>query len=73
VYTPLQRRRLVLAVFASSMVGIVVDSVVFLYIAFGDLSFLWGQIIGKAWMVVLTVPAIRWLRDRDRRIGLTPA
>jgi queuosine precursor transporter len=73
VYTPLQRRRLVLAVFASSMVGLVVDSAVFLYLAFGDLSFIWGQIIGKAWMVVLTVPAIRWLRERDRRLGLTPA
>jgi queuosine precursor transporter len=33
VYTPLQRRRLVFAVFASSIVGLVVDSAVFLYLA----------------------------------------
>ena len=31
VYTPLQRRRLLLAVFASSVVGLVVDSILFLY------------------------------------------
>ena len=70
VYTPLQRRRLVLAVLLSSGVGLVVDSVVFLYLAFGSLEFLPGQVIGKAWMVVLALPAIRWLRRRDSRLGL---
>ena len=53
VYTPLQRRRFVTAVFASSVIGLVVDSLVFLYLAFGSLDFLAGQIIGKAWMVLL--------------------
>src|SRR5262249_17787208 len=43
VYTPLARRRLVVAVVASSMVGLVVDSIVFLYLAFGSLDFLLGQ------------------------------
>src|SRR5215470_5589989 len=33
VYTPLQRRRLVLAVFLSGIVGSAVDSIVFLYVA----------------------------------------
>jgi queuosine precursor transporter len=73
VYTPLQRRRLLLAVFASSMVGLVVDSAVFLYLAFGNFDFLWGQVIGKAWMVVLAMPPIAWLRRRDERLGLAPA
>jgi len=73
VYTPLQRRRLLLAVFASSMVGLVVDSAVFLYLAFGNLDFLAGQIIGKAWMVLLAMPLIAWLRRRDERMGLAPA
>ena len=36
VYTPLQRRGLVLAVAASSLVGLAVDSVVFLALAFGS-------------------------------------
>src|ERR1700730_15671041 len=40
VYTPLARRRLVFAVVASSMAGLVVDSVVFLWLAFGSLDFL---------------------------------
>jgi hypothetical protein len=62
VYSPLQQRRLVLAVVASSMVGLVVDSVVFLLLAFGSLDFLAGQVMGKAWAVVASVPFIRLLR-----------
>lgn len=73
VYTPLQRRRLMLAVLLSGAVGLVVDSVVFLHLAFGSLDFLLGQVLGKAWMVVLALPAIRWLRRRDSRLGLVPA
>lgn len=73
VYTPLQQRRLLLAVFASSVVGLVVDSVVFLYLAFGSLEFLAGQIIGKAEMVLIALPLIAWLRRRDQRLGLAPA
>ena len=70
VYTPLQRRGLVLAVLASSAVGLVADSFLFLWLAFGSLDFLAGQIIGKALMVLLTVPAIHWLRRRDARLAL---
>jgi len=73
VYTPLARRRLVAAVVASSMVGLVVDSIVFLYLAFGSLDFLLGQIVGKAWMVVASIPFVAWLRRRDQRLGLVPA
>ena len=73
VYTPLARRRLVLAVFASSVVGLVVDSVVFLWLAFGSLGFLEGQIVGKAWMVLLALPLIAYMRRRDERLGLSPA
>jgi hypothetical protein len=70
VYTPLQKRGLVLAVAASSFVGLVADSLLFLWLAFGSLEFLAGQIVGKAIMVVLTLPAIDWLRRRDRRLGV---
>ncbi len=70
VYTPLQRRRLVLAVFASSMVGLVIDSLVFLQLAFGSLEFLAGQVIGKAWMVLLALPAIMAFRRYELRRGL---
>ncbi|GEO12614.1 hypothetical protein MAE02_03100 [Microvirga aerophila] len=73
VYTPLQRRGLVLAVAASSAIGLVVDSVLFLWLAFGDLSFLVGQVLGKSWMVLLALPVIWLLRERDARIGFQPA
>ena len=67
VFTPLQRRGLVLAVVASSMLGLVVDSVVFLNLAFGSLDHLGGQIVGKTWAVLASIPLISGLRR------LTPA
>jgi len=73
VYTPLQRRGLVRAVLLSSLAGLVVDSVVFLYLAFGSLDYLAGQIIGKALMVLLSLPLVQWFRRRDERLGLVPA
>jgi len=73
VYTPLARRRLVVAVFTSSVVGLVVDSIVFLWLAFGSLEFLTGQIIGKLWMVLLAIPFVVYMRRRDERIGLKAA
>jgi len=73
VYTPLARRRLVAAVAASSIAGLVVDSIVFLYLAFGSLEFLAGQILGKLWMVLIALPLIAYLRRRDERLGFTPA
>lgn len=49
VFTPLRRRGLVLAVAASGVVGAAVDSVIFLWLAFGSLDFFAGQIVGKIW------------------------
>jgi uncharacterized PurR-regulated membrane protein YhhQ (DUF165 family) len=72
VYTPLARRRLIAAVVASSMVGLVVDSIVFLWLAFGSLEFLLGQIVGKAWMVLASIPFVALLRRRDQRLGFEP-
>jgi hypothetical protein len=53
VYTPLRARRLGLAVLASGLVGSVVDSAVFLWLAFGSLDFIAGQVVGKLWMSAL--------------------
>jgi queuosine precursor transporter len=69
VYTPLQRRRLVCAVIASSGVGLTIDSIVFLSLAFGSLHFLAGQVIGKLWAVLVSIPFIRLLR----RMAPSPA
>jgi uncharacterized PurR-regulated membrane protein YhhQ (DUF165 family) len=65
IYTPLQKRGLVVAVLASSLVGLVADSLLFLYLAFGSLEFLEGQVVGKAWMVLLALPIVHWIRKRE--------
>lgn len=70
VYTPIKERgRWLLAVGLSNTVGLVLDSVLFLWFAFGSLGFLPGQIVGKAWMtllaVVLLLPWRLWSARRD--------
>ena len=64
VYTPLQRRGLILAVILSSAAGLVIDSVIFLALAFHSLDFIAGQIVGKAEAVIVTLPTISYLRRR---------
>lgn len=66
VYTPLQRRQFLAAVLLSSTVGLLIDSLVFLAIAFGHLDYLPGQVLGKAWMVLAAMPVLAWLRRRER-------
>lgn len=55
VYTPLRKRRWLLAVALSNTVGLVVDSMLFLWLAFGSLEFLAGQVIGKTEMTIVAV------------------
>ena len=62
VYAPLARKRLIAAVAASSIVGAIIDSAVFLLIAFGSLIYLPGQVLGKTWMVLLALPIIHMTR-----------
>jgi hypothetical protein len=62
VYTPLRRRGLALAVLASGAVGSVVDSAVFLLLAFGSLDYIGGQVVGKLWMTGLGAAVLAWRR-----------
>lgn len=62
VYAPLQRKRLVLAVFASGIVGAAIDSAVFLWLAFGSLDFIAGQIVGKLWMTAIAAGVLLTMR-----------
>lgn len=64
VYTPLRERNFILAVGLSNTVGLVFDSVLFLWLAFGSLQFLPGQIIGKAEMTVLALMVLYPIRNR---------
>jgi uncharacterized PurR-regulated membrane protein YhhQ (DUF165 family) len=67
VYTPLRVRNWIGAVLASNVVGLVADSVVFLWLAFGSLKFLDGQIVGKGWMTVAAVIVLSAWRRATRR------
>ena len=67
VYTPLRKRQLWIAVLASGIVGAMVDSALFLQLAFGSLDHVAGNVVGKIWMSALAVPLIlgsRYLRTR---------
>jgi queuosine precursor transporter len=58
VYAPLRHRQLSLAVLLSGLVGSIIDSAAFLWLAFGSLSYIEGQIIGKLWMSALALPVL---------------
>jgi uncharacterized PurR-regulated membrane protein YhhQ (DUF165 family) len=62
VYTPLRRRGWLRAVFASNVVGLVLDSILFLSIAFGSLELLSGQIVGKLWTTLAAIAVLAGIR-----------
>lgn len=63
VYTPIRRRNIYLAVALSNTIGLVVDSAAFLFLAFGSLDFLAGQVVGKTWMTLLALALIAAYRQ----------
>lgn len=70
VYTPMRKRLSSTAVIVSGLVGSVVDSMIFLTLAFGSLDYLFGQVLGKFWMS-LAGGLVLWLW-RQRRAELSP-
>lgn len=62
VYAPLRRRGWIRAVAASNLVGLAVDSALFLWLAFGSLDFIEGQLVGKAYMTLAAIVAITAVR-----------
>jgi uncharacterized PurR-regulated membrane protein YhhQ (DUF165 family) len=66
VYAPLRERRWVAAVIASNLVGAMVDTAVFLGIAFGAAAVtadaMVGQLVGKALMIAPALLLVRWVR-----------
>lgn len=67
VYTPLRERKLWLAVVASGIVGAFVDSGIFLYLAFGSIDHMTGNVVGKIIMSLLAVPIILVMRRVSSR------
>lgn len=70
VYTPLQAKNLFWAVLASNVVGLIVDSLVFLSLAGLPLIYAEGQIVGKLWMTFLAFPLIFFIRNWDQKRGM---
>lgn len=68
VYAPLRKRRLGVAVLASGVAGAIVDSAVFLWIAFGSISYLPGQVVGKTWAAVFAFVVIALWRNWRRQV-----
>src|SRR5829696_438131 len=64
VYTPLRKRFWLWAIIVSNLVGALLDSVIFLALAFGSLEFLLGQVVGKTWVTLLAVPFFWAFRRR---------
>lgn len=72
VYTALERRWLT-AVLLSGAVALVVDSLLFLWLAFGSLEFLNGQLVGKALATaagILVLWGVRGLLSRNTQAKL---
>lgn len=68
VYSPLRERHWLGAVALSNTVGLVVDSALFLLLAFGSLAFLPGQLVGKGLMTVLAVAVLWAWRNREHHL-----
>jgi hypothetical protein len=65
IYVPLRRKSWLGAVTVSNIGGLTVDSVLFLYMAFGSLAFIEGQLLGKAYMTLAFVIPL-WIYRRVR-------
>jgi len=64
IYTPLSKKNWLSSVALSNTVGTIVDSALFLYLAFGSLDFITGQIVGKLWMTVLAIIVLIPVRNK---------
>lgn len=76
VYSPLRERHWIAGVVASNLVGSLVDSLLFLWMAFGAVDAVGGQMVGKAAMTVPALFVVKAVRTRAvprHRIGATGA
>lgn len=64
VYEPLRKRGLAVAVLASNAVGLLADSLIFLWLAFRSFEYLPGQLLGKTWMTLAAVAVITVIARR---------
>lgn len=67
IYTPLRKRNWLTAVTLSNLAGLTADSALFLWLAFGSIDFLPGQIVGKLWMTLVAVAVLGLIRRHRRQ------
>ena len=70
IYTALYRRSWLPAVLPAGIVGLAVDSAVFLWLAFGSEALFWGQCVGKLEAILVAILILVPVR---RSYALTPA
>jgi len=68
VYDRLRERQWHAAVVCSNIVGAVIDSAIFLWLAFGSLDHMFGQVVGKSYMIALALPLVWLARSRYRPV-----
>jgi hypothetical protein len=64
VYSPLRERNWTVASIASNVVGAVIDSAIFLWLAFGSFDHITGNVVGKFYLVAAALPIIYLIRRR---------
>jgi uncharacterized PurR-regulated membrane protein YhhQ (DUF165 family) len=62
VYSRLRANGMGIALLAAGLAGSIVDSALFLGLAFGSLEFMAGQVVGKLWATLAAVLVLRGLR-----------
>lgn len=62
VFSKIRRRSIALAVLASGALGALADSAAFLWLAFGSLDYIAGQVLGKAYATTLVAAFLAWPR-----------
>lgn len=67
IYTPLRERTIVGGITAAQVVGATVDSLLFLWLAFGSVTLFWGQFVGKTLCVIPAVILVSAYRHSSQR------
>ena len=66
VYTPLRKHGKSLAVLVSGLVGALVDSMIFVYVAFGSFDFSLGTTVGKIYASVAVAAALYFYHKKGK-------
>jgi uncharacterized PurR-regulated membrane protein YhhQ (DUF165 family) len=68
VYTPLRQKQWTTAVIASNIVGSIIDSILFLLLAFGTEELTWqglaGLTLGKFYMIIPSIFIVKYYRNQ---------